>query len=157
MFEETIKEFKKRDKYYELFIKANLLKILAILTREYDEKHIDETQKQILSQYKNAMTKALTYINNHYQEKIYLSDLCKYTLMSPSNFSSIFKKTIGKTPTDYINYVRITNAKRLLQTKEKTINGVACATGFFDGAYFHKMFKRETGLSPSQYRSKYVK
>lgn len=151
LLEETLIEFENKANHYELYIKANLLKILAVITREYD-KEINNEKRQILDRYKSSITQALEYIKQNYKNKIYLDDICKHVMMSPSYFSYVFKYITGRTLTGYVNYVRIAKAKELLKSDDKTISGVACEIGFSDAAYFNKVFKKEVGVSPLKFK-----
>ena len=151
LLEETLIEYEAREKYYELFIKANLLKILAIVTREYD-KGINKEKQNIIDKYKQAMTDALNYMRSNYQNKIYLEEVCRIAMMSPTYFSYVFKQITGRTFTEYLNYLRIMKAKELLTNSSKTVSGISYEVGFNDPAYFDRVFKKEVGMSPGKYR-----
>lgn len=67
----------------------------------------------------------------------------------------LFKSEVGKTPTDYLTDRRIAGARRLLaqpDTRELSITKVAFMCGFYDANYFTRVFKKETGMLPSEYR-----
>ncbi len=151
LLEETLAEFKTQEKYHQLFIKANLLKILAIVTREYD-RGIDPEKQNIIDRYKQTMNEALNYMRANYQNKIYLEEVCRIAMMSPTYFSYVFKQITGRTFTEYLNYLRIMEAKQLLGSSSKTVSGISYEVGFNDPAYFDRVFKKEVGMSPGKYR-----
>jgi AraC-like DNA-binding protein len=72
--------------------------------------------------------------------------------MTSFAFSRSFHATFGITFREYLTRVRITEARRLLTEGGHSITDVAVATGFTDGSYFARMFRRYTGVLPSQYR-----
>lgn len=85
-------------------------------------------------------------INNHL-----LSD--KFGL-APSYLSKLFREYKGMSPTDYLFYLRIEKAKELMETQSDLFTkDIATITGFCDPFHFSKVFKRETGLSPSEYKN----
>ncbi len=151
LLEEIMAECDGRAPHYQLIVKANLLKILALISREY-AKGIDQKKKALVDRYKEAVLLVQEYVDAHYPEKIYLEEMCRMTMLSPSYFSDVFKHVTGRTFTEYVSHVRVEKAKELLKRDDKSISGVAYAVGFSDNAHFDKVFKREVGLSPLQYR-----
>ena len=74
--------------------------------------------------------------------------------LNTSYLSSLFKKETGMTLTDYVNENRINTAKRLLKSTTLSIQTIAASVGIPDIHYFTRLFCRETGLSPREYRKK---
>ena len=72
--------------------------------------------------------------------------------VSPDYFTKMFKESIGKTPIDYINGMRVNSAMELLCTTEKSMTEIADAIGFCNPNYFHKIFKQYMMTSPLAYR-----
>ena len=72
--------------------------------------------------------------------------------MCESAFRREFAATIGKSPKTYILDCKLQKSKEMLSTSSYTIKEICSALGFFDDAYFSKLFKRATGLTPMQYR-----
>jgi len=70
-------------------------------------------------------------------------------------FSRLFKKHLGVGVIEYINSMKVSNAKELLCQSDKTIKEVAYLVGFKDEKYFMKLFKRYEGITPSQFRNAY--
>ena len=90
---------------------------------------------------------AIAYIDEHYAENISLSYLANAAFMSESYFCVMFKRQTGTNVVNYINSVRIKNAKILLRTTHMSTNDIAVATGFQNVRYFYKKFKEFTGYT----------
>lgn len=151
LLEELLEEYEKQDAFFSLLIKANILKLLALIAREY-ERNLTAERDELFTKYRTAINSALDYIDNHYTDKIYLEDVCRIALMSPSSFSFIFKQITGHTFTEYLLYLRVLRARTLLKDMGYSIADICFECGFNNTAYFHRTFKRITGISPGQYR-----
>ena len=96
--------------------------------------------------------KATEYIHEHSSEKLALSDLADMLGVTAPYLSTLFKQVTGLTFRDYLNKVRVEEAKRLLISTDYQIMEIAVACGFNDQSYFTKVFKKYTGLSPRSFR-----
>ena len=94
----------------------------------------------------------IAYINEHYREDITLSDISDFCHYSKSYISHMFKHKNGKSISEYVNFLRINQGKKLLKSTDKQIKYIAFEIGFSDSNYFTNIFKKETGLSPKEYR-----
>ncbi|MEE0419169.1 MAG: response regulator [Lachnospiraceae bacterium] len=96
------------------------------------------------------------YIQNHYRQRLSLSDLSAEFGYTDSYINRIFKKEYGQSPLQYINSLKLAHAKELLCTSpDLDIKTVASACGYEDARYFSRVFKNETGMTPSAWgRSK---
>lgn len=100
--------------------------------------------------------KILNYINNNYHNFMSLKNLAEEIDVTTNHLCRLFKKEINQRPFEYIIKVRIHNAKFLLiENKEEKISEIARKCGFENDNYFREVFKRETGVSPSEYRQKF--
>jgi YesN/AraC family two-component response regulator len=81
-----------------------------------------------------------------------LEELAKKLNVNGSYLSSLFKKEMGQTLTDYITAKRMTLAMKLLGTTQMQIQMVAQSCGILDVNYFTKKFKKATGRTPKEYR-----
>ena len=152
LFLDLLKHFRTGGKYSMLFVKADLLKLLAIIASEYEQTQSHE-KVLLLDKYHAAIDRALAYLEEHFSEKLYLEDVCKISLMSESSFSYIFKQVTGSTFTEYLMHLRISRAKELLRESTMTAADIAAACGFSDTAYFSNSFRRTTGQTPTRYRN----
>lgn len=103
----------------------------------------------------SSIVSALTYIENHYMEKITVQDIAHRVNLSASYFFSVFKKQMGISPVAYLNNYRLSLAAELLLKTDATITEVANSVGISDAVYFNKMFKSAYQIPPSEYRKHY--
>jgi transcriptional regulator GlxA family with amidase domain len=100
---------------------------------------------------------AQTYIENNLHEKISIEDLSSRFAVGRRNFDRRLMKATGNTPVEYMQRVRTEAAKKAFETNRKTINEVMYEVGYSDVKAFREVFRKITGLSPLQYRSRYNK
>jgi len=155
-FIDIINAYSFQEKAWYIYIKASLLKILAILVE--NDLLINESKNvQTNNNYKVVIIKdILSYIRNNYKNKIYLSDLSELANMNEQYFCRFFKKAIGKTVVEYINEYRIEKAVELLQKEEIKILEVCYECGYDNVGYFIKKFKQYKGYTPSDYRKEII-
>lgn len=96
---------------------------------------------------------ALTYIEEHYKEKLKLSDVADHTYVSQWHLSKLLNRQTGKSFSDILNHIRIEKAKELLNDPSLRIGDIAEKVGFLDMAHFSRVFKKETGISANTYRN----
>lgn len=97
----------------------------------------------------------ISYICDHYAEKITLEDIASSASISTREANRSFKKAIGQSPIDYLTSYRLNNTQKLLTSTQDSITDIAYENGFTDSAYYSKAFKKRFGISPSEYRAKY--
>jgi len=101
--------------------------------------------------------KAQAYIEGHVDEKISVEHLSSRFAVGRRNFDRRFIKATGNTPLEYSQRVKIESAKKAFETTRKTINEVMYEVGYSDVKAFREVFRKITGMSPLEYRSKYNK
>ena len=115
---------------------------------------IKETDLIADSERINAIFAATDYIGKHFFEKISINKLCSVAAMSRSSFTYTFKLVTGMTVAQFINSVRIHEARRLIAFSNKSFVDIASAVGFYDGAHLTNAFTDHYGVSPTQFREK---
>jgi len=100
----------------------------------------------------NRLAHVAQYINKHLNRSLQIKELADEACMSEPNFYRTFKHTFGMTPVEYINQQRIALASKLLRTTTRCLADISIECGFNNLTYFMKLFRRETGISPAQYR-----
>ncbi|BBI31254.1 response regulator transcription factor [Cohnella abietis] len=103
--------------------------------------------------YKNIVSVAIKYIQEHYSEEIRLEDISAQVFVTPNYFSRIFKEETGQHFTEWLNKYRVEKAKILLKDVSAKIYEVAERVGYNDYKYFTHIFKKATGLTPKEYRN----
>ena len=96
----------------------------------------------------------IQYISQKYSEPIRIGEIAKHCGLDRSYLSKLFKNATDMTPQEYLLSFRMNKAKELLKDSSISVQNVAYSVGYNDPLSFSKFFKRETGLSPSEYRKK---
>ena len=97
---------------------------------------------------------AIAYIEEHYQEKLKLSDVADQVYVSQWHLSKLLNRYQGQNFSEILNGVRIAKAKELLKDPALRIGDVADMVGFLDMAHFSRVFKKMVGISANEYRNK---
>ncbi|MDQ6418374.1 AraC family transcriptional regulator [Paenibacillus sp. LHD-117] len=135
---------------YELAASILIKKILLLLLR-------NDTRKMLVEQDnfdKVRLKPVLDYVENHLTDRIQVEEVCKIANMSYYYFVKYFKKTIGLSFTEYVNYRKVKWAERILLTKDLSISEVGEKIGMPNMAHFYKMFKKYNDCSPKQFQRK---
>ena len=99
-----------------------------------------------------ALAPAISYVAANYSEKLRLSTAAKLCDLSRFQFSRNFKKAQGLTFRDFVVQTRIQRAAELMRRPALTVTEAAFMAGFNDLSYFSRVFRKQLGVSPSQYR-----
>jgi two-component system response regulator YesN len=100
----------------------------------------------------NLISKAKSYIHDHYQQPLSLEDVAGNVGLTPTYFTKMFKEHTEQTFIDYVTDYRIEKSKELLLQTNLSLKEIAFKVGY-DPNYFSRVFKKWTNLSPKQYRS----
>ena len=98
--------------------------------------------------------RALDYIHNNLHFSVSVDELAKLLRLDRKYFCSIFKEETGYTPMQYIISLKVSRASELLLKTSFSVGEIACSVGYEDLFTFSRMFRSQTGMSPSQFRSK---
>lgn len=93
-----------------------------------------------------------TYIEQHFAEELSLQGMSERFYLSREYISRRFKQQYGLNLSEYVLTIRMNEAKRLLETSRQRIYEVAQAVGFSDDKYFRKVFKKQVGVTPNEFR-----
>jgi transcriptional regulator GlxA family with amidase domain len=104
-----------------------------------------------------AIKKAQEFIETNYETKLTVDQIASMIALSRRNFERRFKKATANTVMEYIQRVKIEAAKINLESSRQNVNEVMSKVGYSDPKAFRVTFKKITGLSPIEYRNKYVK
>lgn len=99
--------------------------------------------------------KVQDFIAHCFREAISVNDMAREANMSPRNFSRRFKAATGEAPLAYLHKLRIDCAKHLLEVEYKSVAEVCCEVGYEDVPHFRQLFKRHTGMTPTEYRERF--
>lgn len=101
---------------------------------------------------KESSYKVMRYLHNNYHRKLSLKEIATESNQSVSNLCRTFKEGTGVTVLEYLQNLRITMAKKLIEKTNYSIATVAKLIGMEDESYFSRIFKREVGASPNSFR-----
>lgn len=95
------------------------------------------------------------WLEKKFNENITLEKMMEVCNLGKKELMRRFKKVMGETPLIYLQKIRIENAKRLLEPQRVSFNEITSKVGYNDVSSFHKVFKLQTRLTPTEYRSKF--
>lgn len=109
--------------------------------------------KHFLGHGNSAIIKARSYLAQHYANpNLMLKDVAKVVAMSNSRFSTVFAQETGYTFTEYLMALRMSKAKELLKVTAMRSSDICFSVGYNDPHYFSYLFKKNEGMTPSEYR-----
>jgi AraC-like DNA-binding protein len=139
-------------KGYQFRMHAEFFRLLAELLANtiYDERFFSDAQAAESDTY--ILDQLSSFVHEHYAEEICVEDICRRLGMSRSTLYRFGKSVLGCSISDYINQVRITEAKRLLRRTEQPISAIAQACGYSSDTSFYRAFKSQVGKTPNEFR-----
>lgn len=150
LIETMYQEFSRKEPGFEQMSKALLMMILTHIYRHYT--YEVDMKNMIKPEIAAAVEKAVDYIDEHFTEKITLSEIAKVANLSLSYFGVVFKKLNGVTPWEYISSKRVKKAIDIIRVNGySTVMELAGTCGFDNVSNFNRMFKKYTGVVPSRY------
>ena len=124
-----------------LTMKPQLLRAYCLLVRNHS-----------LAQYSPIVKKAITYISLNLGTSLSVSEVAKEVNVCPDYLTRLFKKEVGESVITFINKKRIEASIKLLNTTTLPIQVIGDMVGITDTSYYNKLFKKQIGMSPKQYR-----
>lgn len=149
-----IEAYSSKEASYELKVKGYLFLLFSEILKKQAWNHNEEvTQKDLTKT--ELLKKVLQYIDHNYKQKLTVMDLASQIQMSEGHFSRFFKSLVRMTPMEYINTTRINKACTLLQKSDRKILDIAMDVGLQNQSYFIRLFKKQKGCTPKEYRFRY--
>ena len=140
------------DGLHTLRVNAVFLEILYRIARICHGQTAEHAQPALAP----CVRQAYEYINEHYAEDCSLRTFADAVNLSPNYLHTVFSEGIGMTPYAYVMRKRIEQAQKLILSGEKSMLEIALETGFCSQSHFNKVFKEQTGLTPIEYRKKFL-
>ena len=104
----------------------------------------------------DKIREAEAYMKQHFASDLPIEILAAEVNMSPRNFIRRFKEATGQVPGRYLQALRISIAKEMLEDGARSVQTISSAVGYEDIAFFRALFKRLTGMTPAEYRGKFT-
>lgn len=154
---EITKEFEMETFGYELAIQSHISRIFLWILRYFHETSTESMQSALTDiTYIQRLQPSFDYVLEHFHEEIKATKMASLCNMSSSYFSRTFNEHMGMNFNEYVNYIRITEAEKLLVSTAMNITEIANSVGFSTTSYFIKLFKTYKNISPKQFRKEFV-
>lgn len=148
IYNQIIRELQLQRENYEDMIRLFLRHIFLTINRYIKE------GKQTKNDTINDIERAVHYFNENYSKPISIEQYASEHLMSVNWFIHNFKNVMKIPPMQYIVSLRIAAAKGYLENSNKNITEIANTVGYDNALYFSRLFKKYTGMTPSEYRER---
>lgn len=145
-----LREVAEKRNSYEIFVRSGAYRVLGLL---YREGALSDSERIYNTREVQKVLPILSYINNCYQENLTLESVSSRLGFDQSYFCRIFKTATGATFTEYLNFVRICKAEKMLLRSRDSIIEISEAVGFSSVSYFNRIFKKYRNCSPRTYRT----
>ncbi len=145
-FEGLFHDFILRDHCFALSAASRLLSVCVEISRRLEAAEGNRAAGV------GRVYRAISHIHQNYEKKLTIPFLAELEHVSPSRFRLLFREATGLSPMDYITVLRLNHARQLMLQTDNSLGEIARAVGYPDQLYFSRVFKKRTGLTPSDYR-----
>lgn len=153
VMEEAMERIRKREQLEKLHMEREPEKKEKAAAAKEGERNILDPEEP--GRFGQAAEKIRRYIRSNYMKDISMQDAARMMNYSDAYFCKLFKQCFDQNFTAYLARFRVGEAKRLLQDKNASVREVSMMVGYYDANYFAKVFKRITGMNPSEYRDNF--
>ena len=149
---ELIDEYGSKEIGFELAVKSSVYRLIVLLLRGHAGRIM--TNEELAAKQNNLrrFDFILKYLTEHSDETIPVGELAKRANVTVSYFCRLFRQITGQTMTDYRNRIRLEKSVSLLKRGELNVTETALRCGFDDVNYFSRLFRRNYGVSPTEFR-----
>lgn len=148
LFRELYQEFSAKPPGYLVVLSSLVARIFMLLYRHHLQIHTDARHRpQWLS-----VDEAVSFIDCNYSAEIRLSKLATQANLSERQFSRLFRHQTGMSFTEYLQNIRMEAACSKLTSTNMSVGDICGAVGYNDLKFFHRLFKKKTGVTPREYR-----
>jgi AraC-like DNA-binding protein len=147
---EILHEVQEKREGYEMAASLQVKSIMLALLR-------NDTRQLIRLKERGDMTRlkpVLDYVEENLENRIQVEEVCRIANVSYYYFVKYFKKVMGMSFLEYVNFKKIKKAERMLLTQDVSVTQVADSIGMPNMAHFYKVFKKYNQCSPNEYRKK---
>ncbi len=155
IMEKIVYEWERRDYAFEIAVRMYAIRIAVWLLRSWQAVH-GYNAPGVTPEVLGAIQKSVEYVQKNYSAAT-SREAAVLCAMSHSYFSRIFKRVMKRSFVDYVNYVRISEAQRMLVGTEKSVTDVALDVGFSTSSYFIDKFRKQVHMTPKQFAMRFRK
>ncbi|TAH69993.1 MAG: AraC family transcriptional regulator [Anaerolineaceae bacterium] len=134
---------------YKVAMRGMIYELISYLLRNYVLESLSIKENNMRKKNLTRLNTVLQYIHANYTDTITIKQLAELIHLSEYRFCHLFKESIGQSPLNYINEVRLKKAHNLLEQKEMTVTEVAASVGFTDYNNFGRLFRKYYNYAPS--------
>jgi AraC-like DNA-binding protein len=149
-FERLLDEHRHPSASSELMARSLLHELILWIARDHAASMLNPPRR--LPRYSPPIQAAVTWLDEHVGEPVLMENAAKAAGLSESHFRRWFQKEVGFNPADYMMYRRVEIGKDKLRTGDQSVTEIAMELGFSTSAYFTAVFRKRTGLTPTQFR-----
>ena len=149
IFCDMLYEYEHYKKESDLILRGMLYNLIMTIIRFHQPSNPTDIE---LSKADTSILKAIKYMENNFLNDPSLTETAAYINFSPAHFSRLFKKVIGVSYSEYLNYIRVEMGRNLLLTTNLSIGEIAQLSGFNNSNYFCNVMKKILGDNPSKIR-----
>lgn len=144
-------EMKNKQRGYE-FVAATIKSQAAVLLLRQLKSNMPEQINQKIYKERKSINRVIEYMSEYYSKDFSLEEIAREANLSPYHFIRVFKEQTGKTPYDYFLDIKVCKAQEILRYSNQTVTEACFSCGFNSLEHFASVFKRKTGILPSQYQ-----
>lgn len=137
---------------YQISVRSLLMAFLVEMHRQRTSSGHKGDSDPTEQNHTLAIVPALEYIKRNYMNQFSVESLADLCGLSPTHFRRVFNNTMGVSPLEYLNTIRITKACHLLRSTEDSILNISESVGFHSISSFNRYFDRLVNMSPREYR-----
>ena len=152
VFDDIKKEYQQQTVGFTHIVRSDLSRMLVQMVRQYNLENQQVDSRTVQKQ--QVVNQSIAYMKDHYAESISCEMLSSQSYLSTSYFNRIFREVTGSTVIKMLQKVRMEAACDLLENTEDTINEVAANVGYSDMKCFYKIFHKQNGCTPKEYRDR---
>ena len=142
-----IREYQEKPRCYQTMLASKFIELVVYLSRQYDD------QERGLDNGLMHLASAISYIEDHYKEKVTLEDIAAQAGISVRQLNRVFQAYYKTTPIVYLQNLRLEQARAMLKQTTLSVTDISYLIGFNDSNYLTRQFKKTYGLSPKAFRS----
>lgn len=164
--------FKDRYFYTRFLVSKNLLKAMSLLRTNKSTNNIRDIIKTLIydglssnidsrrppNKYFPDLKRCIIYMTDNYtRHDLTIKEIADYSSYAYTYFTKVFCQFMAETPISYLNKLRLSKAKELMKNEDLSLQEIAKLSGFKTASKFTESFKRNTGISPKEYKKQYIK